>query len=250
MRTLHTNMPMAGEGSRFLKIGISTPKPLILVEGKPLFQRAINGLSDIECPRKYTFIVRAEHIRGYDIDKRIREVYPSANVISVEKTTRGATETCLLAQEYISPDDAIVVQDCDLEFYSVDFNAGILSDLKGDTHVSGRLVSFDANHPRYSYAETDSTDMVVRTAEKVVISNHALAGAYYFARGDTFVALAKESIKRYEDAITPSKELYLSLLYNILLEQGGNVQLHHLSHYRSFGTPEELQGIDWSAKLT
>jgi hypothetical protein len=47
----------------------------------------------------------------------------------------------------------------------------------------------------------------------------------------------------------PSKELYLSLLYNILLEQGGKVQLHHLSHYRSFGTPEELQGVDWSSKL-
>ncbi len=249
MRTLHTVMPMAGEGSRFLKIGISTPKPLISVEGMPLFQRAVNGLFDISCPRKYTFIVRTEHIRNYEIDKRIQKVYPDANVISVEKTTRGATETCLLAKDYISPDDAVVVQDCDLEFYSADFNAGILSDLKEDTGVSGRLISFKANHPRYSYAETDSSGHVIRTAEKVVISDNALAGAYYFSRGDNFLYLAQESVKRYEAAVTPSKELYLSLLYNILLERGGRVRLHKLSHYRSFGTPEELQGINWMAEL-
>ena len=30
-------MPMAGEGSRFAKNGIYTPKPLIEIKGKPFF---------------------------------------------------------------------------------------------------------------------------------------------------------------------------------------------------------------------
>ena len=139
MRTLHTLMPMAGEGSRFLNVGCRIPKPLIRVEGLYLFQRALIGLADIPAPRKYTFIVRAEHIRNYGIDMRIRAFYPDANIVSVEKTTRGAAETCLLAADYIAPDDALVVQDCDLEFKSADFVAAILSDLVAEPHVAGYL---------------------------------------------------------------------------------------------------------------
>ena len=249
MRALHTLMPMAGEGSRFLNVGCRIPKPLIRVEGLYLFQRALIGLADIPVPRKYTFIVRAEHIRNYGIDMRIRAFYPDANIISVEKTTRGAAETCLLAADYIAPDDALVVQDCDLEFKSADFVAAILSDLDAEPHVAGRVVSFEASSPRYSYAEIDGNGKVLRTAEKVVISNHALAGAYYFAKGDIFLQIAKEALRRYEQSEHPSGELYLSLLYNILLEQNKMIQLHHLDQYRSFGTPEELKGVNWSTEL-
>lgn len=43
MRSLHIIMPMAGEGTRFLKEGWTTPKPLIELKGIPLFVRAIYG---------------------------------------------------------------------------------------------------------------------------------------------------------------------------------------------------------------
>ena len=36
MRPLHIIMPMAGEGSRFLKEGWMVPKPLIQLHGDPL----------------------------------------------------------------------------------------------------------------------------------------------------------------------------------------------------------------------
>ena len=41
MRPLHIIMPMAGEGSRFAKAGWTTPKPLIEVNGQPLFKHSI-----------------------------------------------------------------------------------------------------------------------------------------------------------------------------------------------------------------
>ena len=249
MRTLHIIMPMAGEGSRFLQTGVVTPKPLIKVEGKPLFQRAIAGLSALDAPRKYTFIVLQEHIDRFAIDRRLKRGFPTAEVIAVAKTTRGATETCLLAADRISPDEAVVVQDCDLEFFSSSFNAGIAADLTCDTGVAGRVISFDSDHPRYSYAEVDQENHVVRTAEKKVISSHALAGAYYFARGADFLTVANELVRRFEQADLNVKELYLSLLYNLLLEDKRTIMLHELEQYRSFGTPEELQGLEWSAEL-
>lgn len=250
MRTLHIIMPMAGRGSRFLEQGYVTPKPLIRVEGQPLFLRAIQGLRAVDAPRKYTFIVRSEHIRDFAIDRRLKACFPEAAVIGVEHTTRGAVETCLLAEARIAPDDAVAVQDCDLEFHSASFDEGIAADLRGDGRdVSGRVVSFRADHPRYSYAEINERGMVIRTAEKQVISDHALAGAYYFARGEYFLVAAHELVRRFEAGDVRAKELYLSLLYNILLESGGRVRLHELELYRSFGTPEELSGMDWSWKL-
>ena len=115
--------------------------------------------------------------------------------------------------------------------------------------MAGRVISFKADHPRYSYAEVDADDHVVRTAEKKVISSHALAGAYYFARGADFLRVAKELVRRFEQADLNVKELYLSLLYNLLLEEKRTIILHRLEQYRSFGTPEELQGLQWSAEL-
>ena len=99
MRPLHIIMPMAGEGSRFLKEGWMVPKPLIQLHGDPLFIRAINSLDISDIEMKYSFIVRQEHIDKYDIDKMIRDYLPVANVYSVLKTTRGAVETCLLAEQ-------------------------------------------------------------------------------------------------------------------------------------------------------
>ena len=62
MRPLHIIMPMAGEGSRFLKEGWVTPKPLIELHGVPLFKRAIGSVTIEGAPMKYSFIVRKEHI--------------------------------------------------------------------------------------------------------------------------------------------------------------------------------------------
>ena len=109
-------MPMAGEGSRFLKEGWTTPKPLIELKGIPLFKRAIGSVAVIGAPMKYSFIVRKEHIDKYHIDYQIKANLPDANVFFVEKTTRGAVETCLMAESAVSAEDSIVVMDCDLEF--------------------------------------------------------------------------------------------------------------------------------------
>ena len=121
LRPLHIIMPMAGEGSRFLKDGWNTPKPLIELYGIPLFKRAISSVVVEGAPMKYSFVVRKEHIDKYHIDDQIKGYIPNANVFYVEKTTRGAVESCLMAESVIEKDDAIIVMDCDLEFRSKEF---------------------------------------------------------------------------------------------------------------------------------
>ena len=230
---------MAGEGSRFLKEGWTTPKPLIELNGQPLFKHAISSVTDKDIQMKYSFIVRQEHIDKYQIDKGIRSFLPEANLFSVVKTTRGAVETCLIAENAIA-DDAVIVMDCDLEFRSKKFMEIIKQILNKpiEEATGGALVSFESNEPRYSYAALGEDGFVARTAEKEVISNHALCGAYFFASGRRFKQIAHLLLA--EPAFT-KPEYYVSLLFNYLLKDGEKVWLAPMEEYYSYGTPEELK---------
>lgn len=240
MRPLHIIMPMAGEGSRFLKKGWITPKPLIKLHDKELFLRAIGSVKIDDAPMKYSFIVRQEHIDKYHIDEKIKEILPNANIFSVQKTTRGAVETCLMARPAISSEDSIVVMDCDLEFYSKDYVANIKSILSQPVENvdGGMLVSFDSNLSKYSYAEVDDDMNVIRTAEKEVISHHALCGAYFFSKAQSFLNAADAMLA---DVHFSKPEFYVSLLFNTLLQNGEHVKLAKMEEYYSYGTPEELK---------
>lgn len=233
-------MPMAGEGSRFLKEGWSTPKPLIKLQDKTLFQRAIDSVLIHGISMKYSFIVRQEHIDIYQIDEQIKKMLPQANVFSVLKTTRGAVETCLVAESAIDDKDAIVVMDCDLEFRSKRYSQLIQQavSVSEDKAFGGALVSFESTDPRYSYAEVDDNMKVIRTAEKETISNHALCGAYFFASGRTFKRIAHQLL---EDGTHGKAEFYVSLLFNYMLAEGKDVYLANMEEYYSYGTPEELK---------
>ena len=239
MRPLHIIMPMAGEGSRFAKAGWKTPKPLIELKGIPLFQRAISSVAIDGVDMKYSFIVRQEHIDNQHIDQLIKDILPEARIFSVKKTTRGAVETCLVAEAGIGDDDAIVVMDCDLEFRSIAYNklvSDALSVPAGEAD-GGALVSFESDNPRYSYAQVDDQGCVIRTAEKEPISNHALCGAYFFGSGKDFKRIAHQLL---DDGTHGKAEFYVSLLYNYLLAEGKTVRLAMMEEYHSYGTPEEL----------
>lgn len=240
MRALHIIMPMAGEGIRFLKEGWRTPKPLIKLNGKVLFQRAIESIVIDGVLMKYSFIVRQDHINNFQIDKHIRSIFPNANIFSVSKTTRGAVETCLIARSAIEPDDAIIVMDCDLEFKCNAYIEEIKNILNKDINAvnGGIIISFNAIDPRYSYAETDKNNFVKRTAEKEAISNNALCGSYFFSKAESFFYAANSLLN---DINFKKPELYVSLLYNYLLKNKELVKLVKVDEYYSYGTPDELK---------
>lgn len=231
---------MAGEGSRFIREGWLTPKPLIKLKGIPLFKRAIESIQTNNIPMKYSFIVRQDHIDKYNIDQQIKSYFPDANLFSVKETTRGAVETCLFAEPIIDPTDAIIIMDCDLEFKSKSFIESIEDILSKPINKvdGGLLVSFESNQTKYSYAEVDENNLVKRTAEKEVISSHALCGAYFFSVAHSFLMAAHKLLN---DQTLNKPEFYISLLYNYLLQNNEKIKLCKMEEYYSYGTPEELK---------
>ena len=101
----------------------------------------------------------------------------------------------------------------------------------------GVLISFESDQPKYSYAEVGEDGYVMRTAEKEVISSHALCGAYFFSTGRRFKEIAHQLFNEPE---FKKPEYYVSLLYNYMLAAGEKVQLAPMEEYYSYGTPEEL----------
>lgn len=238
MKTLQILIPMGGLGQRFRDAGFSTPKPLIEVDGKPMFLHALASFDAYDGPKEYIFVVRQDAEEQYGLASSIKDLLPDAKIALLADNTRGAAETCLLARDYIDNEKPLIVMDCDFRFISKEYFDKVGKMVKNGTY-DGVLLSFESDHDRYSYARIDENDRVLETAEKKVISNHALWGAYCFSSGERFVKAVDELMKH---EIGPTmKEYYISYVYGQLLKEGCHISLARVDTSDSFGTPEELQ---------
>jgi dTDP-glucose pyrophosphorylase len=238
MRELHVVMPMAGLGSRFSDAGFTTPKPLIPVDGMPMFLKALSSLEGWGLRTSQTLILRRQHETEFQLATLIQRHLPSCQVVIIEEMTRGAVETCLRAEHLMKGERGVLVMDCDLWFDSPRYRELVRAALADSEPLAGGLLTFPSQEPRYSYALCEG-ERVVRTAEKKVISDSAIVGAYFFGTERLFLGAAKKLMERNISA--DMREYYLSLLYNILLEEGGSVKAARVEGYASFGTPEELR---------
>ena len=56
---MHIIIPMSGIGKRFIDAGYTDPKPLIVVDGKPIIEHVCNLFPG---ENKFTFICNAKHL--------------------------------------------------------------------------------------------------------------------------------------------------------------------------------------------
>jgi NDP-sugar pyrophosphorylase family protein len=242
MKPLQILMPMGGLGQRFRDAGINTPKPLIEVKGTPMFQKALAAYDSYSGEKQHIFVIRKDIDDEYNLADQLRILIPDAKIKILDHNTRGAVETCLLAEDFIDPNLPLVIMDCDISFDAGNYFTLIEEAVQIESY-DGLLLSFNSSDPRYSFAEVDENNTVIRTAEKVAISSNALMGAYFFTHGKLFLDAAHELIDQpISDTI---KEYYVSLIYNILINEQKKIGLARGTFY-CFGTPEELKAYEES----
>lgn len=237
-RQVQILIPMGGLGQRFRNEGYATPKPLIEVNGTRMFLRALHSFDALDCKKTYHFVVRKDAEEEYRLASSIKEILPEAKVTILDHNTKGAAQTALIAQDMIDPDNPLIIMDCDFEFKSAQYFEFVRAILENKIY-DGVLLSFSSNDPRYSYAKLDEEGFVSETAEKVVISNNALAGAYCFASGKLFITYANKLIAGGLSDIR--KEYYISYVYSEMLNDDLKVKLAGIDIFHSFGTPAELK---------
>ena len=223
-------IPMAGAGSRFQEQGYDLPKPLIDVFGKPMIDRVIESLSSDKVDTNFIFVAQQNHLDlglgNYLQDK--------GSIITIDKMTEGAACTTLLAEKLIDNDNELVIANCDQYLQWSFYDYVTYSRL-----YDGCLVTFNSTNPHHSYVKVKKS-LVTEVAEKIVISDKASAGIYYFKKGSEYVKSANQMIDK---NIRTNNEFYICPVYNELLSEDSKVSTYEcdVNNKHMLGTPEELR---------
>jgi len=223
-------IPMAGRGSRFFEMGYDKPKPMIDVCGAPMIKRVIDSLSAKKTKCNFIFIALQEHL-----DNGLQKYLDNYGIIIPLKViTEGAACTTLMAFREINNNIPLVIANCD-QYLFWDFDNFI----DEASSVDGCITTFNSTNPHHSYAKVKN-NLVVQVAEKVVISDKACAGIYYYKKGSVYIENVVMMIAK---NIRTNNEFYIAPAYNELIQNNGKVKIYEIDNNNKhmLGTPNELE---------
>ena len=232
-------IPMAGAGKRFFDAGYVFPKPLIEVDNKPMIQWVIESLN---LQANYIFIIQKEHQEKYNIKSVLKILQPECKIIELDHLTEGAACTTLLAKKYINNSDPLIIANSD---QYINWNSSKALYDFNSKNLDGAILTFEAIHPKWSYAKCNEEGFVTEVAEKKVISKNATVGVYYWKHGSDYVKSAEEMI---EKNIRVNNEFYVCPVYNEFLAKNKKVKIHNVDKMWGLGTPEDLDNFIRSIK--
>lgn len=238
-------VPMAGAGSRFKKEGYKVPKPLIMVNQKPMVVEATRHLPK---GQKYIYICRKEHLIEDRIDDKIKQHFPNSKFIQIEYLTEGQAATCLLAKNQINNNEELIIGACD--------NGMIWNQekfLKEKTNADCLIWTFRnnvtvINKPEaYGWVEINKLNEAENVSVKVPISSnpindHAVVGTFWFKKGKYFVDAAEKMIRKDRRV---NNEFYVDECINELIEEGLKVKVFEIDKYICWGTPNDLRTYEY-----
>jgi HAD superfamily hydrolase (TIGR01509 family) len=231
-KELNVIIPMAGKGSRFVDAGYTFPKPLIEIAGKPMIQCVIENLNLIA---KFIFIIQKKHQQKYNIVSLLKTLVPDCEIIILDKVTEGAACTVLLAKRLINNKRPLLIANSD-QYIVWNSNNTLYKFHNRD--YDGGIITFKASHPKWSYARTDDTNMVLEVAEKKVISNNATTGIYFWKKGSDYVKYAEKMI---EENNRVNNEFYVCPVFNYAIKDKKKIYISEVEEMYGLGTPEDLK---------
>ena len=228
---LNVLIPMAGAGSRFEQAGYTFPKPLIEVRKKQMIQVEVENLN---IKANYIYVVQKSHRKKYNLDALLSLITPGCKVVETEGMTEGAACTALLAKEHINTDAPLFFANSD-QFVEWDSNEFLYK--MNETNADGGIVTFEATHPKWSFAKINKQGLVTEVAEKKPISNIATVGFYYWKQGSDFVKYAEQMINK---NIRVNNEFYVCPVFNQAIEDNKKIRTFNINGMWGLGTPEDL----------
>lgn len=231
---LNILIPMAGAGTRFKEAGYIFPKPLIEIDNKPMIQWVIESLN---LEGNYIFIIQKEHQEKFNINSVLRILKPNCKIIELDKVTEGAACTTLLAKKFINTNKPLIISNSD---QYISWNSIKSMYNYNSKKIDGSILTFEAIHPKWSYAKTDNNNFVAEVAEKKVISKNATVGVYYWKKGSEYVKYAEKMIKK---NMRVKGEFYVCPVYNEAIRDKKKIIIDKVQEMHGLGTPEDLNNF-------
>lgn len=234
---------MAGLGTRFKRAGYISPKYMVEVKGRTLFEWSMESLADYASHAdRFVFIVQRANHAGEFIKERSRGIVSGEiSIVELDGATDGQATTCLGALGMCAPEDPIMVYNIDtyVERDNLRYSA-----IAGD----GYIPCFKASGDHWSFVRTSPEGYAVEVAEKRRISSNCSIGAYYFSSAGLFKD-AYESLYL-NNRYAGMKERYVAPMYNELIKIGKLVTIDMIdfSAVHVLGTPEEVERFKNTSK--
>lgn len=246
-------IPMAGTGNRFVERGYKDPKPLIRVNGKRIIEYILDMFNDQD---EFVFICNEDHLEKTDMRKILTELKPNAKIISIPQHKFGPVWTVKSAYEYISDFEEVIISYCDNPLV---WERNQFEEFVRKYEMDGCVLTHTGFHPhtlsntKMAFVkDVPGTPYFSEIKEKECYTDnpmdeHASTGIYYFKTG--------ANLKKYfnlalEKNIVYNGEYYVTLVYNLLIQDSLRVGYYDTSLVTVFGTPEEVENFEaWATIL-
>ena len=235
-------IPMAGTSRRFREAGYEQPKYMLSLAGRTLFAHAVGSFSRYFGTEPFLFVAREEPGTSEFINGELDRLgVRDARVVLLPRPTQGQADTVRLGLL-----QAGVTGEVPLTIFNIDtFRPGFrFPDAAWMNTADGYLEVMPGSDPGFSYVLPQLGQhecRVARTAEKVVISDLASTGLYWFRRASDFLRLMDED----EQSASAHGELYIAPLYNALIGQGLDVRYRTVCEHEVIfcGTPAQYDAL-------
>ncbi|WP_424766489.1 NTP transferase domain-containing protein [Paenibacillus sp. sgz302251] len=245
---MHIVIPMSGFGNRFLKAGYTIPKSLIEIDGIPMIEHVVNMFPG---ESKFTFICNEDHIKDTNMEQILKRIAPKGNIVTIPPHKKGPVFAVSFAYDLIDDEEEVIVNYCDFSCY---WNYTDFLKHTRSRNADGAVPSYKNYHPhmlgKTNYAfMRDDKQWMLEIKEKAPftenrMNEYASDGTYYFKKG----AFVKKYFNLLMDRnIHLNDEYYVSLVYNLLVEDGLRVSIYEIQHMLQWGTPEDVTEYnEWS----
>jgi dTDP-glucose pyrophosphorylase len=227
---------MAGKSLHFSDHEYPYPRPLFEIGQKTIIEKVITNLQSVGSSIQFIFVVSSSDCRKFHLDSTLNIITDhKCKLVKVENDTRGAACSALMAINHIERYQPLVIANPDQLF---DYCIADLLDQFNDADAG--VVTFESVHPRWSYVKHDDHGLVVETAEKRPISRTAIAGFYYFQRGEDFVSSAMSMIRKDSNI---DGNFYIAPCLNELILMGKKIRSVSVDpdKYHTFYTPHKIK---------
>lgn len=236
----HYVVPIAGHGNRFRDIGLEKPKWSLEINGNYILFLALSSLPFNKNDTLTLISQEKDEILARKILNQFRAENVLSEVLTLKEVLNGQALTVLkaiAASDLIRTENLVIwCGDC----FTLD-NA-----LENIPRQGNWLATCNLPGDHWSFAEVQFNN-VVKTTEKVRISEHASIGLYGFENTETFRKAIMEQIN-----LNTAPEIYVAPLYNFLIKSGEKVTNFSIPQdsFVSVGTPEEIiyncEKFNWS----
>jgi NDP-sugar pyrophosphorylase family protein len=239
---------MSGVGRRFINAGYSKPKPLIEVDGKPIIEHVVNLFPG---EAKFTFICNQVHLDETEMRSILTRIAPEGEIVAIAPHKKGPVFAVSEIYNLIDDDEEVIVNYCDFGTW---WDYEDFLEHTRSREADGAVPSYKGFHPHmlgttnYAFIR-DEEQWMLQIQEKQPFTDnrmeeYASNGTYYFRRGALVKKYFTELMER---DIHVNDEYYVSMIFNLLIEDGLKVSVYNIQHMLQWGTPQDLEEYQgWS----